>query len=82
MCSRCTSENMEHEDAYHTSIDQRIIETNEMLMPLIDGLYEILSGYMNVQHSNPGVSSLKFTVIIFIESSSMCLNIASIDLPH
>lgn len=51
-------------------------------MPLIDGLYEILSGYMNVQHSNPGVSSLKFTVIIFIESSSMCLNIASIDLPH
>lgn len=51
-------------------------------MPLIDGLYEILSAYMNVQDSNPGVSSLKFTIIIFIESSSMCLNIASIDLPH
>ena len=65
------SESVKHEDAHHTCIDQSVIQANEMWILFIDGLYKILSGCMYLQVSTAGMGSLKFTVRIFAEISSM-----------
>ena len=67
MCSKYTSESMEHEDAYHTYTDQRVIQSNEMWMLLLIGYMRLYldTCMFKIQDSNPGVSNLKFTIFLF-----------------
>lgn len=67
MYSKYTSECMEHENAYHTYTDQRVIQANEVWMLLLIGYmrFYLDTCMFKIQDSNLGVSNLKFTITIF-----------------